>query len=46
MVQIAAAIEYNFLDAFGLGALGDQFADLLGARQITTVAGAFLLPAR
>jgi hypothetical protein len=31
MVQIAAAIEYNFLDAFGLGALGDQFADLFCA---------------
>src|ERR1700736_5881482 len=45
MVQIAAAIEYNFLDALCLGTLSDQFADLFCSRQVSTVPPTRLLSA-
>src|ERR1051326_2380107 len=34
VIQVAAAVEYDLVDALGLGPLGDQFADGLGRGDI------------
>jgi hypothetical protein len=41
VVEEAAAVEHHLLDAVGLRALRDQFADRRGAGDICAVAGAF-----
>src|SRR5882724_9932486 len=46
MVVVAAAIEYNFGDAFCFGSLGDYLADRLGARDASTIGCACVLFSR
>ena len=36
VIDVAAAVEHDFLDPFGLGALGNAFADVLRRSQVAS----------
>ena len=37
VINVTAAIEHNFIDTLGLGALGNGLADIFGSRQVSTL---------